>query len=300
MRGETVESIRPDGNSIMKTPLSAAELPLIIQGGMGVGVSGWRLARAVSLAGQLGVVSGTMLDLVIARTPQLGDTGGHIRRALATFPFQAMAERMLARYFADGGKPADEPFKPTPMMALPQSTPSLELNVLASYVSIWLAKENHDGVVGFNLLEKSQLPTMPALYGAMLAGVDAVLMGAGIPPGSRSRSPASRELWRTLPFTIIANASATSACFAKPISRKTAKSASVAPPNRSKTSSQKAEMPPAPSARLVSAIRWEPPSASPKDARMEPRNRRSSPSATISRASVPCSLRPAAAIPPNR
>ncbi len=33
-------------------------LPLVIQGGMGVGVSNWRLARAVSSLGQLGVVSG--------------------------------------------------------------------------------------------------------------------------------------------------------------------------------------------------------------------------------------------------
>ncbi|MGD8321328.1 MAG: hypothetical protein PVJ02_12765, partial [Gemmatimonadota bacterium] len=36
--------------------------PVIIQGGMGVGISGWRLARAVSSRGQLGVVSGTALD----------------------------------------------------------------------------------------------------------------------------------------------------------------------------------------------------------------------------------------------
>jgi len=33
-------------------------LPALIQGGMGVGVSDWRLARAVAAAGQLGVVSG--------------------------------------------------------------------------------------------------------------------------------------------------------------------------------------------------------------------------------------------------
>src|SRR5690606_27150675 len=34
---------------------------------------------------------------------------------------------------------------------------------------------------GLNLLEKIQLPTLPTLFGAMLAGVDYVLMGAGIP-----------------------------------------------------------------------------------------------------------------------
>lgn len=161
--------------------ITAAELPPIIQGGMGVGVSGWRLARAVSMAGQLGVVSGTMIDVVIARTLQLGDEGGHIRRALEAFPYPAMAERLLKRHFIEGGKAADAPFKSTPMMAFPPSTPSLELGVLATFVSIWLAKEGHDGKAGLNLLEKSQLPTMGALYGAMLAGVDVVLMGAGIP-----------------------------------------------------------------------------------------------------------------------
>src|SRR5436309_2447589 len=39
--------------------------PKIIQGGMGVAVSGWKLARAVAMAGQLGVVSGTGLAYVL-------------------------------------------------------------------------------------------------------------------------------------------------------------------------------------------------------------------------------------------
>jgi len=46
---------------------------------------------------------------------------------------------------------------------------------------VFLAKEGHDGLVGINYLEKIQLPTLPSLYGAMLANVDYVLMGAGIP-----------------------------------------------------------------------------------------------------------------------
>jgi nitronate monooxygenase len=148
---------------------------------MGVGVSGWRLARAVSRTGQLGVVSGTMLDVVIARSLQLGDEDGHIRRALKRFPDQEMVERMLTRYFHEGGIAPDSSFRSTPMMTFPPARPAMELSVLASFVSIWLAKEGHDGKVGLNLLEKSQLPTMSALYGAMLAGVDVVLMGAGIP-----------------------------------------------------------------------------------------------------------------------
>ena len=76
--------------------------PIIIQGGMGVGVSSWPLARAVSKMGQLGVVSGTALDLVLARRLQFGDAEGHMRRALAKFPFPAMTEGILDRYFFEG------------------------------------------------------------------------------------------------------------------------------------------------------------------------------------------------------
>ena len=61
--------------------------PIIIQGGMGAGVSNWRLANAVSRLGQLGVVSGTALDQIFARRLQDGDPDGHMRRAVAHFPF---------------------------------------------------------------------------------------------------------------------------------------------------------------------------------------------------------------------
>src|SRR5690606_37130208 len=84
--------------------------PTLIQGGMGVAVSSWPMARAVSLAGQLGVVSGTALDVVLARRLQDGDVGGHLRRALEHFPFPAIARRVLDRYLRLGGHPAGRPF----------------------------------------------------------------------------------------------------------------------------------------------------------------------------------------------
>jgi len=161
--------------------------PIIIQGGMGVAVSSWTLARAVSQTGQLGVVSGTALDLVLARRLQQGDLGGHMRRAMAQFPIPEMSERILDRYFVEGGKAEDQPFKAVPMPAVSPSQAHLELTVVSNFVEVYLAKEGHDGLVGVNLLEKIQLPTLPSLYGAMLAGVNYVLMGAGIPrliPGS--------------------------------------------------------------------------------------------------------------------
>jgi len=155
--------------------------PTIIQGGMGVAVSGWRLARAVAQTGQLGVVSGTALAGVFARQLQLGDPDGHLARAVAHFPLPAVAERVWKQYYIAGGKAADAPFKLTPLPALQPGSAYLELTVLANFTEVFLAKEGHDGRVGINFLEKIQLPTLPSVYGAMLAGVDYVLMGAGIP-----------------------------------------------------------------------------------------------------------------------
>ncbi len=155
--------------------------PVIIQGGMGAAVSSWTLARAVSKAGQLGVVSGTALDLVLCRRLQLGDLDGSSRRAMENFPFPEMIEPILSRYFIPGGKAADESFIACPMPSAKPSKSALELLVVANFVEVYLAKEDHDGLVGINYLEKIQPPTLASLFGAMLAGVDYVLMGAGIP-----------------------------------------------------------------------------------------------------------------------
>jgi len=161
--------------------MNQSPLPTIIQGGMGAGVSCWGLANAVSRVGQLGVVSGTALDVILARRLQVGDPGGHIRRALASFPIPGVAERIIERYFVEGGKAADKPFKSKPMPAKKPSRHLEELLVVSSFVEVFLAKEGHDGQVGINFLEKIQLPNLPSIYGAMLAGVSTVLMGAGIP-----------------------------------------------------------------------------------------------------------------------
>lgn len=148
---------------------------------MGVGVSGWRLARAVASLGQLGVVSGVGLDTLMARRLQLGDPGGHIRRALGAFPFPLVAERVVERYYVDGGIQGDAPFRLVPKVTLTPGRPGAELAVAANFVEVFLAKEGHDGPVGVNYMEKLQAATPAALYGAMLGGVDYVLMGAGIP-----------------------------------------------------------------------------------------------------------------------
>jgi nitronate monooxygenase len=155
--------------------------PLIIQGGMGAGVSNWRLARAVSSAGQLGVVSGVALDVIFARRLQDGDPGGHMRSALDAFPEPAIAERVWAAYYIQGGKSPDTPYKTLKMHSKNTSREICELTMVANFAEVWLARQGHSNPVGINYLEKVQLPVLPSMYGAMLGGVDYVLMGAGIP-----------------------------------------------------------------------------------------------------------------------
>ncbi len=157
---------------------------------MGAAVSDWRLARAVASEGQLGVVSGVALGAILARRLEAGDPGGHMRRALAAFPYKAAAERIVDRYFIDGGKHPDERFAVKPMAKMKTSRRVEELIVAGNFVEVFLAKEGHDNPVGINFLEKIQVTTLQSLYGAMLAGVDYVLMGAGIPrfiPGMLDR-----------------------------------------------------------------------------------------------------------------
>ncbi len=114
----------------VRSGAATALRPLVIQGGMGVAVSSWRLASAVARTGQLGVVSGTALDTVLARRLQDGDPDGSARRALAAFPVPAIADRALARYFRDGGRPPGAPYTPSPRLALRQNRKAQELAVL--------------------------------------------------------------------------------------------------------------------------------------------------------------------------
>ena len=165
----------------MTTTSVGAGLPSIIQGGMGVGVSNWVLANAVARRGQLGVVSGTALDTVLVRCLQDGDPGGHVRRAIAQFPIPNVGADVLHRYFLDGGRAPGQPYKMLPMYKQVVSVARQQITMLANFVEVYLAREGHDGVVGINLLTKVQLPNLASICGAMLAGVDYVLMGAGIP-----------------------------------------------------------------------------------------------------------------------
>jgi nitronate monooxygenase len=157
------------------------DFPKIIQGGMGVGVSNWRLANAVSKLGQLGVVSGTALDSLFVRRLADGDQGGNMRRGLDAFPFPDMARRIWQEYFTPGGKPAGTPYPAIPVHQRNSARKLIELCMVSNFVEVYLAREGHRNPVGINFLEKVQMPHLSSIYGAMLAGVGYVLMGAGIP-----------------------------------------------------------------------------------------------------------------------
>ncbi|KHD87000.1 MAG: 2-nitropropane dioxygenase [Bdellovibrio sp. ArHS] len=155
--------------------------PIIIQGGMGIAVSDWKLAKTVSKTGQLGVISGTAINSVLVRRLQDGDLDGNMRRALKAFPSQSIVQKILDAYYIEGGRAATQPYKRAPLYSLESPKALLQLTVVACFVEVWLAREGHRGVIGLNLLEKVQLPNLACLYGGLLAGVDYVIMGAGIP-----------------------------------------------------------------------------------------------------------------------
>ena len=99
---------------------------------------------------------------------------------MARFPVPEVPAAALKRYFLPEGAPAGAPYKLLPMWTQRVSKAREQIAMLASFVEIYLTREK-GGLVGINLLTKVQMPNLATLYGAMLAGVDYMLMGAGIP-----------------------------------------------------------------------------------------------------------------------
>jgi nitronate monooxygenase len=147
---------------------------------MGIAISGWPLARAVSSEGQLGVVSGTAIDNVFVRRLQDHGIDGELRAVLDRFPAQRVVEDIVRKY-GSTRRTGTTPYLSLPALTHGSRGRSIDAIVLASFVEVSLAKSGHDGVVGINLLTKVQLPTAATLCGAILAGVDYVMMGAGVP-----------------------------------------------------------------------------------------------------------------------
>ena len=100
---------------------------------------------------------------------------------MEAFPFPEMARRIWQEYFVPGGKPATAPYPNVPMHQRKDPRKLVELCMVSNFVEVFLAREGHKNPVGINFLEKVQMPHLASIYGAMLAGVGYVLMGAGIP-----------------------------------------------------------------------------------------------------------------------
>jgi nitronate monooxygenase len=100
---------------------------------------------------------------------------------MKAFPFPEMAKRIWDEYFIAGGKPAGAPYPISPMHQRRDLRKVVELCIVSNFVEVYLAREGHKNPVGINFMEKVQMPHLSSLYGAMLAGVGYVLMGAGIP-----------------------------------------------------------------------------------------------------------------------
>jgi NAD(P)H-dependent flavin oxidoreductase YrpB (nitropropane dioxygenase family) len=156
-------------------------LPNIIQGGMGVYISTPFLVRQISLNRGLGTSSGTLAWTVMARILQNGDPSGHYRRALAHFPFPEVAEKIVDTYYVPNGIPKGTSYKSIPVFNFTPSDLLIDLTVCANFAFVWLAKEGHTNPVSINYLEKVNRPHIYSLVGSMLAGVDVITMGAGIP-----------------------------------------------------------------------------------------------------------------------
>ena len=161
------------------------KLPEIIQGGLGVAVSNWRMAGEVASTGEMGVVSGTAIGIVLARRLQNGDE--LMLGALQSFPDQRIAQTIVDDYYLPDGRQPNKPYKNVSLKDEKSVQKAIDLNMVGAYAEVMLAKKlafeksANPGPVGINLLTKLQMPTVSALYGAMLARVDCVIMGAGIP-----------------------------------------------------------------------------------------------------------------------
>lgn len=153
-----------------------AGFPRLIQAGMGVRISGWRLANATARLGALGVVSGVGLRHIVVEEIRAAEAVAIA--AAREFPVLRYVEELLA--FAPGGAwhsravPLDDPDPVRGALAR-------RLSTIAAFVEVRRARAGHRGAVGVNVMWKCALTVLPTIYGAVLAGASALLCGAGVP-----------------------------------------------------------------------------------------------------------------------
>lgn len=151
-------------------------MPRLIQAGMGVHISSAHLANTTSRLGALGVVSGAALRHVLVEDVRRGDA--QAIELARTFPLPQYVEDVLA--YAPGGRKHQQPV-PVDVPDLLQGALAKRLATIGAYVEVKRARQGHQGKVGINVMWKCSLTVLPTIYGAMLAGVDALICGAGVP-----------------------------------------------------------------------------------------------------------------------
>ena len=153
-------------------------LPLLLGGGMAVGISVPALVKAVSTyeipgLGRglcLGITSGTAAANLLARRLQHGDT--RVRLALDALAALAPSlgpelSALHATYFVPGGKAAAQPYKPVRAFGLDAPRWLQLLTIAGNFTTVWKCKQGHESPVGINYLQKIELSQLPALYGAV-------------------------------------------------------------------------------------------------------------------------------------
>lgn len=151
------------------------QFPRLFQAGMGAGVSRYWLSRKAARLGALGIVSSVGLRTIIVEAVRRGDK--QVIAMAKTFPFAQHRDELLS--FASGG------FRHR--RAVPQDgygdvgKLAARLTVISTFIEVSLAKKGHHGKIGINVMWKLSTSVLPTILGALLAGVDALICGAGVP-----------------------------------------------------------------------------------------------------------------------
>ena len=145
-------------------------LPSVVCDGRRAKGSNWRLARTLSRAGQIGVISLASIDRVLIERLEAGDIGGAIRWALDEMPVADLGARIKQRYFFPFGTNVAARRKRSPTRV--NATTAI---AAGAFAEVYLAKHGHSGVIGIAWPSAGASFDLPALYGAMLARVDCVL-----------------------------------------------------------------------------------------------------------------------------
>lgn len=121
----------------------------------------------------------------------MGDLDGSLRLVLEHFPYPAAARHVWQHFFVPGGKGDEQPFELVSQPHLEEGPALVELTVLANFAEVFLARQGHTGWVGVHYHDSARLALLPSLFGALLAGVDFLLVSAS---GVAAVQPALRRL----------------------------------------------------------------------------------------------------------